>query len=101
MRTRMLPLYPSLRRPFRAGVLGMALLAFTITASPRAAFAFDTGHHSDLTREALQPEGFGDIPIQVVQLQNWLVDYYSTSPTSRVEDEANTLHFDNLFTPEQ
>lgn len=93
--------FPLPHRPLHGGLLGVALLTLSLVVSPRAALAFDTGHHSDLTREALQPEGFGDLPIQVAQLQNWLVDYYSSSPTSRVEDEANTLHFDNLFTQEQ
>jgi hypothetical protein len=88
-------------RGLRGGILGAVLLTLLAVGSTQPAFAFDTGHHSDLTREALQPEGFGDAPIKVVQLQNWLVDYFSSSPTSRVEDETNMLHFDNLFTPEQ
>jgi hypothetical protein len=83
----------------RIWFVAAALLA--LAAAPRPAAAFDTGHHSDLTRDSMQVEGFGDTAIRVVQLQNWLVDYYSASPTSRVEDEANTLHFDNLFTPDQ
>lgn len=80
--------------------LWAALLAATLALGSRPAHAFDTGHHSDLTREAMAPEGFGDAPIRVVQLQNWLVDYYSNRPLGP-KDQANTLHFDNLFTADQ
>jgi hypothetical protein len=81
----------------RSLILAVGLCA-ALATSP--AQAFDTGHHSDLTRDALQAEGFGDVAIETAQLQNWLVDYYSSSPTSRVDDDANRLHFDNLFTPD-
>lgn len=67
---------------------------------PKPAFAFDTGHHSDLTREVLKSEGFAETPIQIVQVENWLVDYFSSSPTSSIEPEVAKLHFDNLFTTE-
>jgi hypothetical protein len=67
----------------------------------KPAFAFDTGHHSDLTKEALQDQGFGETAIQTVQVQNWLVDYFSSSPTSSIEGDVAKLHFDNLFTTEQ
>ncbi len=67
----------------------------------KPAFAFDTGHHSDLTKEALQDQGFGETAIQTVQVHNWLVDYFSSSPTSSIEGDVAKLHFDNLFTTEQ
>lgn len=75
------------------------MLFFLLLAKP--AFAFDTGHHSDLTKEALQDQGFGETAIQTVQVQNWLVDYFSNSPTSSIEQDVAKLHFDNLFTTEQ
>jgi hypothetical protein len=76
-------------------------LFFLLLAKP--AFAFDTGHHSDLTKEALQDQGFGETAIQTVQVQNWLVDYFSSSPTSSssIKEDVAKLHFDNLFTTEQ
>ena len=74
------------------------LLSFLLL--PKPAFAFDTGHHSDLTREALKNEGFQDTPTQIVQVENWLVDYFSSSPTSSLEKDLAKLHFDNLFTTE-
>jgi hypothetical protein len=86
---------------------------------PKPAFAFDTGHHSDVTRDALQNEGFKETPIKIVQVENWLVDYYSNWPIeyysklpkiiqSRIpldtiidaKKESDKLHFDNLFTTE-
>lgn len=77
-----------------------AALAAALGLAAAPARAFDTGHHSDLTREAMQVEGYGDAPVRVVQLQNWLVDYYSNRPLGP-KDQANTLHFDNLFTADQ
>ncbi|ULH14728.1 hypothetical protein MF271_12050 [Deinococcus sp. KNUC1210] len=64
-----------------------------------AAQAFDTGHHADLTREVLSEFGMNDTAVRVAQVENWLVDYYSSSPTSfgAVESAAAKLHADNLF----
>lgn len=67
-----------------------------LVALARPALAFDTGPHYDLTRDALQDEGFGNTAIQVVQVQNWLTDYYSNSPTSPDKNAFDHLHFDNL-----
>jgi len=62
--------------------------------------AFDTGHHLDLTRAALaSPEvGFDTTAVTVVQVENWLVDWYSNSITSPSEIKAHAvhLHFDSL-----
>jgi Ca2+-binding RTX toxin-like protein len=57
-----------------------------------------TGHHYDLTWQALQDEGFSQTSTKIVQLDNWLVDYFSTSPlsSSSMKEELATLHFDNL-----
>lgn len=86
---------------------------------PKPAFAFDTGHHSDVTREALKNDGFKETPIKIVQVENWLVDYYSNWPVEyysqlptsiqsilpletiiEAKKESDKLHFDNLFTTE-
>lgn len=82
------------------GIKLIMLLLFCLLV-PQPAYAFDTGHHSALTREALQQEGFAETPIQIVQVHNWLVDYFSSSPTSSIEPDVAKLHFDNLFTTEQ
>lgn len=64
---------------------------------------FGTGSHFDLTRTVLAEHGFGETSIQIAQVENWLTDYYSTSPTSGDKGRAalEKLHFDNLFTDEQ
>src|SRR5688572_16889111 len=68
-----------------------------------AAPGFDTGSHFDLTRSVLSERQFGDDAVRIVQLENWLTDYYAVSPTitkSRRRD-FRKLHFDNLFSTEQ
>ncbi|MCY7277151.1 MAG: hypothetical protein LH702_26335, partial [Phormidesmis sp. CAN_BIN44] len=60
-----------------------------------------TGHRFDLTWQALRDEGFAQTATQVTQVQNWLVDYFSSSPTSGSKDELSKLHFDNLSSVEQ
>lgn len=80
-------------------LLGLTFLTVGTIAKP--AQAFDTGHHFDLTRDAMQDQGFGNTAIEVTQLENWLTDYYSSSPTSTIEAEVGKLHFDNLFNTQQ
>lgn len=69
------------------------LLGMSATAN-----AFDTSHHSDLTREALIDLGFSNTAVEVSQVENWLVDYYSNREAG-VEDSINAecdkLHADN------
>lgn len=79
----------------------VALIALAVGAVSRPAQAFDTGHHFDLTREAMQDRGFGNTAIEVAQLENWLTDYYSSSPTSSIKSEVGLLHFDNLLNTQQ
>ena len=89
-----------------AGTL-LALLLATRTGE-----AFDTSHHWDMTRNALMREGFSDEAINVVILQNWLTDFYSSYDAKwilrqaiRTGEEATVrnavqLHFDNLTSTE-
>lgn len=62
--------------------------------------AFDTAPHFDLTRSVLNERGFNDTSIKIAQVENWLTDYYSNTPTTSKENRAmlEKLHFDNLFT---
>lgn len=57
-------------------------LCTLVLAFGGSAFAFDTGHHVDLTREVLAEFGLNDTAIRAAQVGNWLVDYYSSSPTA-------------------
>lgn len=81
----------------------IALMALALGAVSKPAQAFDTGHHFDLTREAMQDQGFGSTAIEVAQLDNWLTDYYcnSPSPASSIDSEVKKLHFDNLLNTQQ
>ena len=60
-------------------------------------WAFDTGHHADLTRDVMLEEGFNHNAIEVAQVENWLVDYYSSQPVAGLDKELVHFHFDNLF----
>jgi len=74
----------------------------------RSGQGFDTGHHRDMTRNALMREGFGQQAIEIVVLQNWLTDFYAgqenvsikalfaETPDLAAIDEAEWVHFDNL-----
>lgn len=64
---------------------------------------FDTGPHFDLTRSVLAEHGFGDDAVKITQVENWLTDYYASSPTisKSKRAELEKLHFDNLFTTKQ
>lgn len=70
-----------------------AFIAFGIALSAWSP-AFDTGPHQDITRNALKREGFGEYPIKMTQVMNWLVDYYSNQGDN--QSELEMLHFDNL-----
>ncbi|GJM10086.1 MAG: hypothetical protein DHS20C11_23620 [Lysobacteraceae bacterium] len=65
------------------------------------AHAFDTGHHEDLTKQAMRHYGFKPTSIKIVQLENWLVDYFAADPLVDVDQnfriDMEALHFDNLF----
>lgn len=78
---------------------GRAALVSFLAVWGASAVAFDTGHHSDLTAAVLGERGFGETPVNIVQVANWLTDYYSSSPTSRkvVHSGLEKLHFDNLY----
>ena len=58
--------------------------------------AFDTGHHSDLTREVLNEFGFGSTSIKIAQVENWMVDYYTNAPGTGIKEDLAKLHFDDL-----
>ena len=61
----------------RKGLLAATVLLGLVPAAQ----AFDTGPHQDLTREVLSEIGFNQDANETVQLENWLTDYYSASPT--------------------
>jgi hypothetical protein len=83
-----------------AGFLSTLLIGSVLIGECRG---FGTGSHFDLTRTVLAERGFQDTPIKIVQVENWLTDYYSITPTYGDKHRAalEKLHFDNLFNDEQ
>ncbi len=75
------------------GYLALGLLGLS---SPSQ--AFDTGHHSDLTRAALSEFQMNENAIQTAQVENWLVDYYTNQAGAGLSGDLEKLHFDNLTT---
>src|SRR5437870_3006933 len=85
-------------RRFRQALSGATAIVAVVLAIPAPATAFDTGHHFDMTEDALRTEGFGSTAIRMVQLNNWFVDYYSLNPIPdsqivRLRDRLRDLHF--------
>jgi hypothetical protein len=60
----------------RTGASMLALGVAMALASASPALAYDTGPHSELTRDAMGSEGFGGDAIGVTQVNNWFVDLY-------------------------
>lgn len=80
-------------------LLSMGALALgTALASGRPAGAFDTGHHLDLTQDAMQDQGFGTASIGIAQVANWLTDYEDKAITSSIQEHTSRLHFNSLRT---
>jgi len=78
-----------------------ALLGLGSTAP---AVAFDTGHHYDLTEDAMRDRGFSSKAYGIAQVANWLTDYYEHSPANQylsIKEHTRKLHFDNLLTTSQ
>ena len=82
------------------GFLSILLIGTLLIAQ---CYGFGTGSHFDITRTVLSEHGFRETSIRIAQVENWLTDYYSTSPTYGDKRRATLekLHFDNLFNEEQ
>ncbi|MFN8173288.1 MAG: hypothetical protein U0R65_15670 [Candidatus Nanopelagicales bacterium] len=66
------------------------LAALVLLVLPASASAFDTGPHSDITRDALTSEGFGRTATDVAVVSNWFVDLYSNSSKIPQSGHAKT-----------
>lgn len=64
-----------MRRP----PLSLGLVVLACMLAPDAASGFDTGPHSDISRDALTAEGFGNTAVDVANVDNWFVDLYSNA----------------------
>jgi hypothetical protein len=76
--------------------IGLAMAA--VIASP--AIAFDTAPHANITEQAMALQGYEKSAADVVQVENWLTDYYTSTPTfpSSQQCYLEKLHFDDVFT---
>jgi hypothetical protein len=81
--------WPRVCEARRAGAIA-AVTAVVLLAAPAGARAFDTGPHSDITRDALRAEGFGATATDVVVVNNWFVDLYSNSSKIPQSGHADT-----------
>ena len=75
-------------RAGRRAVLA-ALAASLCAASP--AYAFDTGPHADMTRDALTAEGATPASATITAANNWFVDYYTNPDRNPHSGHASFL----------
>lgn len=76
------------------------LVSFLLFAlGPIGVRGFDTGHHWEATSQALRELGFSDDARQTACVSNWMLDYYSSSPTGskQIRNELSKLHCDNFY----
>ncbi len=84
-----------MQRSLVAAVSVAALLA--LAAVPAA--AFDTGPHASITVDSTMRAGFNRNAANALQVENWLTDYYTSTPTigSAAQCDLEKLHFDDVF----
>ncbi len=82
----------------RMKLFSLCLFAAILVSVGTRASAFDTGHHWECSSQVLRELGFSDDARQTVCVSNWLLDYYSSSPTAskKVREGLSKLHCDNL-----
>jgi hypothetical protein len=67
-----------------------ALVALLVFCCPLLAEAYDASTHFDLTRDAMEAEGFSNTAVNIAQVTNWLCDYYeqaAENPYSGYSDD--------------
>jgi hypothetical protein len=75
----------------------VAVFSFASGAVP--ALAFDTGPHANITEDSLSRLDFKRPSADVVQVENWLTDYFTSRPffDSTGQCDLEKLHFDDVF----
>jgi hypothetical protein len=74
----------------RVLTLGAVIVLFVaVTVQPKTALAFDTGPHFDITRDALAAKGFGATAIELVQVTNWMTDFYEQASENSYSGHAS------------
>lgn len=77
-----------LRCAIRTVALSVSIAVFG--AAPAA--AFDTGPHSDITRDAMIAEGFSETAADIGVVNNWFVDLYSNASAVPHSGHADTIN---------
>eukprot|EP01119_Soliformovum_irregulare_P021107 TRINITY_DN696_c0_g1_i1.p1 TRINITY_DN696_c0_g1~~TRINITY_DN696_c0_g1_i1.p1 ORF type:complete len:546 (+),score=139.72 TRINITY_DN696_c0_g1_i1:91-1728(+) len=75
----------------------ISCIAFAMTLCLGLSAAYDTGHHSDLTRNGLMIHGFSSDAQTLGAVANWMVDYFSYTVGEETIEDLKSLHFDNLY----
>ncbi len=77
-----------------------AALALAMAWLAAPAWAFDTAPHANITEQAMSLTGYNRPAADAVQVENWLTDYYTSSPTFPKSQQCylEKLHFDDVFT---
>jgi len=75
----------------------ISIILFSLLILLPVARTYDTGHHTDLTRNAMEIYGYQHYARDVGALMNWLVDYYSYTLQTEDIPELASLHHDNLY----
>jgi len=72
---------------------------FWLVSVAGPALAFDTGPHANITEDSLQRLGFNRPAADVVQVENWLTDYFTSRPFFGASGQCDLekLHFDDVF----
>jgi hypothetical protein len=84
----------------RSFVVAVPAAAFMLFLGAVPAAAFDTGPHANITIDSTMRAGFNRAAADAVQVENWLTDYYTSSPTlgsSAAQCDLEKLHFDDVF----
>eukprot|EP01114_Cavostelium_apophysatum_P023718 TRINITY_DN9029_c0_g1_i2.p1 TRINITY_DN9029_c0_g1~~TRINITY_DN9029_c0_g1_i2.p1 ORF type:complete len:262 (+),score=56.31 TRINITY_DN9029_c0_g1_i2:364-1149(+) len=74
----------------------MMKLCALLTSLVIAAYSYDTGHHSDLTRNAMEVHGYNTNAQLAGAVSNWYVDYFSYTLGFEDIPALTSMHFDNL-----
>jgi len=81
---------------FRSALV-ILLIAFAALCGSGPARAFDTGPHFDMTRDALTAEGFGDVAVRVIQINNWFCDLYEQDTSNAFSGHQSWGSFKGAF----
>jgi len=83
----------------RSFLVAAFVAAYALVSVAAPASAFDTGPHANITEDSLRRAGFNRAAADAVQVENWLTDYYTSTPTigSGPKCDLEKLHFDGVF----